>query len=84
ALGLEEGAGPPPEDEVEAPPEEGDETGDEPAEAQTPEQLLGRATDLYNQAQEALQQGDLATYQRRINEMADAIEQAQQQLGEGS
>ncbi|MFD1859909.1 UPF0182 family protein [Aeromicrobium camelliae] len=82
ALGLEEGAAPPPEDEVEAPPEEGD--GGEPAEAQTPEQLLQQATELYDQAQQALQEGDLATYQRRINEMADAIEQAEQQLGGGS
>ena len=32
---------------------------------------------FYEQAQDALKKGDLATYQRRINQMADALGSAQ-------
>ena len=34
----------------------------------------------YNEAQDALKEGDLATYQRKINEMNDRIEEAQKAL----
>lgn len=83
ALGLEEGAAPPPEEEVEE-PAEGDEGTDEPeapAGDATPAELLEQASQYYDEAQQALADGDLALYQRRINQMADAIEQAEQALG---
>ncbi|MDQ2636359.1 MAG: UPF0182 family protein, partial [Actinomycetota bacterium] len=68
ALGLEEGASP---DEGDTPA-----TPEAPGQAKTASQLLGDASKFYEQAQDALKDGDLATYQRRINQMADALEAA--------
>jgi uncharacterized protein len=45
--------------------------------------LLDRAADTYAQAQEALREGDLGTYQRLINEVGDLIRQAQGAAGGG-
>ena len=73
ALGLEEGStdtggG-------EEPPPDG-----EPAEQKSPSDYLKDASDAYNEAQDALKEGDLSTYQRKINEMNDRIEDAQRAL----
>jgi uncharacterized membrane protein (UPF0182 family) len=72
ALGLEPGSTPPEE-------EPGGDTGGE-AEAKTPSEYLADASDAYNEAQDALKKGDLATYQRKINEMNDLIKEAQRAL----
>ncbi len=76
ALGLEEGStdtgG-----EEEAPEESG-----EPAEQKSTSDYLKDASDRYNEAQDALKKGDLSTYQRKINQMNDAIEDAQKSLEE--
>jgi uncharacterized protein len=45
--------------------------------------LLNQAADTYQQAQEALRNGDLGTYQRLINQVGDLINQAQQASGGG-
>ncbi|MEV7397163.1 UPF0182 family protein [Aeromicrobium sp. NPDC092404] len=72
ALGLEEGntsgesdPDPAPDDD---PPSDADQTASE---------LLDDASRYYDQAQAALKDGDLATYQRRVGQMAQAIEDAQ-------
>jgi uncharacterized protein len=46
--------------------------------------LLNQAADRYQQAQEALRNGDLGTYQRLVNEVGDLINQAQQTGGGGA
>ncbi len=67
ALGLEEGTT----------PDEGEpSTPEEPGSAKTASQLLADASEYYEQAQDALKDGNLATYQRRIEQMADALEAA--------
>ncbi len=73
ALGLEPGSAPTEE-------ETGGGDGGAQPEAKTPSQYLADASDAYNEAQDALKKGDLATYQRKINEMNDHIEDAQQAL----
>ena len=55
-------------------------TPETPGAAKTPSQYLEEASASYNEAQEALKSGDLATYQRKINQMNDLIEQAQKAL----
>ncbi|WP_456698678.1 UPF0182 family membrane protein [Aeromicrobium sp. P5_D10] len=65
ALGLEAGT---PETE----PEPG-ETPVDPGTKQTASQLLDRASGYYDDAQKALKAGDLALYQRRINQMGDLM-----------
>jgi uncharacterized protein len=45
--------------------------------------LLNQAADRYSQAQDALRQGNLAEYQRLINEVGDLINRAQQAGGGG-
>jgi len=45
--------------------------------------LLSQASDRYREAQEALRQGNLAEYQRLINEVGDLINQAQDAAGGG-
>ena len=70
ALGLEEGS---------------TDTGNEPPPSdtggqKTPSEYLAEASDRYNEAQDALKKGDLATYQRKINEMNDRIGDAQKAL----
>ncbi len=76
ALGLEEGSTDTGAEE-EAPAEDG-----EPAEQKSPSDYLADASDAYNEAQDALKKGDLSTYQSKINEMNDRIEDAQRALEE--
>jgi len=45
--------------------------------------LLNQAADRYQQAQEALRNGDLGNYQRLVNEVGELINQAQQSGGGG-
>src|SRR5918994_502384 len=47
------------------------------------QELLNQAADKYQQAQEALRNGDLGTYQRLVNEVGDLINQAQGGSGGG-
>ena len=74
ALGLEEGST---EFGTEAPPTS---NNGQSGSQKTPSQYLADASDRYNEAQDALKKGDLATYQRKINEMNDRIEDAQKAL----
>ena len=46
--------------------------------------LLNQAADLYDQAQDALRQGNLAEYQRLVDQVGDLINQAQQASGGGA
>ena len=39
--------------------------------------LLAEASSLYDQAEEALRRGDLAEYQRLVNQARDKVRQAQ-------
>lgn len=55
-------------------------TPDAPGTAKTTSQYLEEASAQYNQAQDALKAGDLAGYQRKIDQMNDLIEQAQKAL----
>ncbi|MEJ7635755.1 UPF0182 family protein [Aeromicrobium sp.] len=73
ALGLEAGSTPDELDDPSDPTTPGEET---PA-SKTASALLDDATGFYEDAQKALKDGDLSTYQRRIAQMADAIEAAQ-------
>jgi uncharacterized membrane protein (UPF0182 family) len=73
ALGLEEGTAPDP--EAETP------TGGGEQVEKTTAQWLEDASTFYNQAQDALEDGDLAGYQRRIDQMNGALESAQESLG---
>jgi hypothetical protein len=43
--------------------------------------LLNQAADKYGQAQAALRQGDLGTYQQLINQVGDLLNQARQAAG---
>jgi len=45
--------------------------------------LLNQASATYQQAQDALRQGDLGTYQQLINQVGDLINRAQQAAGGG-
>jgi len=49
-------------------------------EPKTAAQLLAQASDAYNKAQDALKKGDLAEYQKQINEMGKAIDAAEEAL----
>ena len=73
ALGLAEGS---------TPDEEGNTptTPDTPGTSKTASQLLADASNYYEQAQDALKKSDLATYQRRINQMADALDAAKKAI----
>ena len=76
ALGLEAGTVPDPDDEEAA----GD--GDDPAaEGKTTQEYLDDASAAYSAAQDALEEGDLAEYQRRIDQLNAAVEDAQEALG---
>ncbi len=80
ALNLEEGQVPDPDEEA---GDGGDGGGDDAgAEQKTTSEYLEDASRFYSQAQDALEDGDLAEYQRLINQMNDAIEDAQGALGE--
>ncbi|WP_243839043.1 UPF0182 family protein [Aeromicrobium yanjiei] len=71
ALGLEEGTNP--DDAAERPTTQRPESSGN----QTASQLLDDASRFYDQAQDALKDGDLALYQRRMNQVGDAVEKAQ-------
>lgn len=75
ALGLEEGSVPP--DTSGGTEGSGGDAGGDAGADKTASALLKDASDYYNQAQDALKKGDLATYQARIDQMADALEEAQ-------
>ena len=80
ALGLEAG-----EITAEGEPAEGEEPADDggeepPAAGKTPNEYLAEASARYNEAQDALKAGDLATYQRKIEQMNELIGQAQKAL----
>ncbi|MCW2801328.1 MAG: hypothetical protein JWQ70_2800 [Aeromicrobium sp.] len=68
ALGLKEGT---------VPDDTTPTTPTKPGSSKTAAQLLQDATNYYNEAQTALKKGDLSTYQKRINQMADSIQAAQ-------
>ncbi|HPU12402.1 MAG TPA: UPF0182 family protein [Aeromicrobium sp.] len=70
ALGLEPGSAPEP--DAPSTPDTG--------KAKSAEQHLADASKYYDQAQAALKKGDLATYQKRIDSMAAALEAAQKAL----
>ena len=78
ALGIEAPTTPPPADEGDTPADESD--GDAPA-VKTTQQWLDEASAAYNAAQAALEDGDLAGYQKQIDAMNTAIEGAQNSLG---
>jgi uncharacterized membrane protein (UPF0182 family) len=71
-------------DEASIPDDEGD-AGDGNVDDQTKQtasSLLDRASRYYDQAEAALKEGDLATYQRRINQMSDAVADAKKLVDE--
>lgn len=85
ALGLAEGDVPDPDEEEPPPSTDGDAGGGDAPEPedggdQTTAELLEDASQFYSLAQTALEEGDLAEYQRRIDQMNAAIEEAQDQL----
>ena len=56
-------------------------TGEEPpAAGKTPSEYLAEASARYSEAQDALKAGNLAEYQRKIDQMNDLIGQAQRAL----
>lgn len=77
ALGLEEGSVPDPDEKVSGG------GGGDAGEAKTTQEYLRDASSAYSAAQKALEDGDLAEYQRRINQMNTAVENAQDALGQG-
>lgn len=74
ALGLEPNSAPEPDGEGGSKPN---------AAAKTASQYLDDATKYYDQAQDALKEGDLATYQERIDQMARALTAAQKLVAKG-
>lgn len=76
ALGLDAGST----------PDEGETSGEtvDPGTKQTASALLDRASGYYDDAQKALKAGDLALYQRRINQMGDLIDQARKLVDEAA
>lgn len=72
ALGLEEGTAPDPDEESDG--------SDEPERTKSTSEYLKDASKHYSRAQEALEDGDLAAYQRRIKQMNASIEAAQKAL----
>jgi uncharacterized membrane protein (UPF0182 family) len=57
--------------------------GDQPTDAVTVDGLLTKAVTAFEEAQKALDEGDLGTYQDKINEARGYIEQAQELEGGG-
>ena len=78
ALGLAEGSVPDPDEESSG----GDSGGSCDGGAKTTQEYLRDASAAYSAAQKALEAGDLAEYQRRINQMNAAVENAQDALGQ--
>ncbi len=76
ALGLAEGTVPDPDEEA---PSDGGSAN----EGKTTQDYLDDASAAYSAAQQALEDGDLAEYQRRIDQMNAAVEDAQRALGDG-
>ncbi len=75
ALGLEEGSAP---DDTGTPTTPEDQSPGQ----QTASALLDDAKALYDDAQKALKDGDLATYQSKINQMGQKIEDAQKAVAD--
>ncbi len=75
ALGLEEGSTSEPGDDP-TPPDE------ESPGSQTASALLDDANELFDDAQAALKDGDLATYQTKINQMGQKIEEARKAVAD--
>jgi uncharacterized membrane protein (UPF0182 family) len=75
ALGLQAGSSP---DDTATPSTPGTESPG----SKTASALLDDATSYYEDAQDALKDGDLATYQTKINQMAQAIEDAQKAVAD--
>jgi uncharacterized membrane protein (UPF0182 family) len=75
ALGLEEGSTPD-DSGTPTPPD------DQSPGSQTASALLDDAAALYEDAQKALKDGDLATYQSKINQMGQKIEEAQKAVAD--
>jgi uncharacterized membrane protein (UPF0182 family) len=75
ALGLEEGSAP---DDGDTPTTPDDQSPGQ----QTASALLDDAKALYDDAQKALKDGDLATYQSKINQMGQKIEDAQKAVAD--
>lgn len=73
AVGLEAGSATPTDNGSTAPPASG-------SASKTAAQYLADASDAYNRAKGALKKGDLATYQKEITSMGDAIDAAQKAL----
>ena len=71
AVGLEEG------DTSQDDPGTGEGDGDGETEKKSVSDYLADASRYYDQAQDALKKGDLSTYQKRIDDMNDAVENAQ-------
>jgi uncharacterized membrane protein (UPF0182 family) len=71
ALGLKEGT---------APSDDGTTTPPTSGSSKTASQYLSDATNYYDEAQAALKKGDLATYQKRLAQVATAVESAQKLL----
>jgi uncharacterized membrane protein (UPF0182 family) len=79
ALGLEEGnTDVDPDPEAEAP--QPDPSGG----AKTASELLDQASGYYDEAQKALQDGDLALYQRRMDQVGKAVEDAKKAVDEAA
>jgi uncharacterized membrane protein (UPF0182 family) len=81
ALGLAEGSVPDPDEEQAS---GGGGGGGSATEGKTTQEYLEDASAAYSAAQKALEDGDLAEYQRRINQMNAAVQDAQEALGNGS
>jgi uncharacterized membrane protein (UPF0182 family) len=64
-------------------PSDGTGSGSEP-DALTVDELLANAVDAFDEAQRALADGDLGTYQEKVNEARRFIEQAQTASGGGT
>ncbi|MCR4514734.1 UPF0182 family protein [Aeromicrobium sp. 50.2.37] len=80
ALGLEAGTVPDPDEEQAG--GGGDAGGDTATEGKTTQEYLEDASAAYSAAQTALEEGDLAEYQRRIDQMNAAVQDAQDALGD--
>ena len=68
---------PPPPEEPEPSPSPGESPAPSPTPGELPsdfESLVAEAQRLYDEAQEALQNGDLGTYQQRIDELAEVLD----------
>lgn len=84
AVGLQAGDTTQDIDGVDPNEDDGDDTPATPAPSKTASDYLEDASRFYAQAQDALKDGDLNTYQQRIDQMNGAINDAQDALESGS